>query len=130
MAAPKGIGGTKLASAVSVTTTAETAALTTASVNTTLPNNTILIDFWLQITLSAASTTVTCKIYRGASTSGTLIFTCDAITVTASTKVDLHARTTDVVAGLESVQYTVSVTVASASGTSTVDQGMGVINVT
>jgi hypothetical protein len=129
MSAPKGKDATVLPAAVTITTTAETLAITSAPVATALQTNKAIVYAWLQLTLSANATAVTLKLYRGATITATLVLTGDAINVTASTKVELHIGFAEALNGTESVQYTVSATVAGASANSTVDKGLIAVDI-
>ena len=105
-----------------VVTTAETLAAFGAAV--TLPSNTgkAAIFAWVQLNVSAGTTGVTLKLYRGPVIGGPHVNTMNLSTAsfTAGQIAVFTMSFTDVLSSVSAAQYCISVTCTGASGNSTV----------
>jgi hypothetical protein len=123
------------AAIVTLTTTAETAVVTTQPVTYNSPGGSgNAIEGNIVAALSAAATSVVIKAYQGATIGGTLVATSGNINVTASTTADLGFSFEDTSAAAKGsgtpLQYTISLTVIGATGNTTIAAGLAFVNVT
>lgn len=109
------------ASGVSIVTTAETALVTSNAVIMPFPVAHVLVKGVVELTPGTAAATATLKLYHGTAASGTPVFTSDALAVAQTAKIALPVMFQEDIAVGAGLQYTLSITVASASGNSTAD---------
>ena len=109
------------ATAVNVVTTAETVAATSPPVNTDGLQTVVSISGVLDVTIGTAGTTLTVKVERGAVAGGTLVTSQGPYTVTAAQRVPIPFAAVDVPGVVVGQLYVVTVTVAAATGNSTVN---------
>jgi hypothetical protein len=116
------IGSAGATTDVSVVTTNETVAVTSDEVFVERGGARVVILAHCILTTGAATTTVTPRIRRGTTTAGTLIGEANAITIGAVAGSNEHFNIfgVDEVAGVDSVQYSLTVQQAAASGNGTV----------
>jgi hypothetical protein len=110
--------------AVTVTTTAETVAATSAPCNVDNLATNVQLEASLDISVGAAGATVTIKLERGTAAGGTPITkggTWGPFAVSASTRYNFTVQGVDTPGQSAGQQYVATVTVGSASGNSTVN---------
>jgi len=103
---------------VTITTTTETAIVTSGSARPAYATTRVLVIAWGQLTTGAATTAVTPRIRRGTTASGTLIGEGNAETLKAAaagTEPFFIVATEDLGA-VESVQYTLTLQQTAATG--------------
>jgi len=104
---------------VTLTTTAETVIVTSDPIHLTYPNQRFIIMAWAQLTVGTAGVSITPRIRRGSTTSGSLVGEANAETAVAAETVPCFIMVSEEVSGLESVTYSLTLAVGSASGNST-----------
>lgn len=110
------------ASAITITTTAETLIVTSYPVNFDHSPAHVNIEGLVMLTVGTAGATVTPKLYQGPAVSAAFLqWTGDAITVIAANKVVIPFQFEQDITLGGSLVYTLSLTVGSASGNSTAD---------
>lgn len=106
---------------VTITTTTETVIISSGAV--ILPFNTaqVLITAWAQLTTGAATTTVTPRIRRGTAVGGALVGEANAITIgaVAGSNEQFFIMVTEGRSGEQSVEYSLTLQQASATGNGT-----------
>jgi hypothetical protein len=109
---------------VSLVTTAETALVTTPGVVVPFPTAKILIKGWAQLAFGTNATGVNVRIYRGISIFGTLIqeSNTEQMGAAVNNAGDYSLKVFDVVAGMDGLQYTLSVQQVAATGNGTAEQ--------
>jgi len=110
-----------LGAPVTVITTAETDILNSGRIPVALQSNTVLVDAVIEATVGTAGTTLTIKIYRGGDKTGTLVYTSQAFSVAAGNKVNFGVKFSETLQSAGEAQYAITVTVASATGNTTVN---------
>lgn len=114
------------ASAVSITTTAETVLATLTAFNENTGGEFaegVLIQASVNLTLSAGTTAVVLRIRR-ASLTGTLVGVAQTVTVTASTTVQLSIDELDAINVQPGAVYVLTATCTGASSTSTANRAV------
>lgn len=117
---------------VTVTTTAETVAITSDPVNVVGDSGRFIVRGWAKLTTGAGTTAVTPRIRRGTTASGTLLGEANAEQVKAAAGSTEHVEKSavDDVVGGASLQYVLTVEQAGATGNGTVvEAGIEVIQV-
>lgn len=111
------------ASAVTVTTTSETAAVVTPALPVSPPGAAtgIVIRGNINFTAGTGATFVTIRVRQGSGTGGTAVYTGTPVTVVAAAVYDLAFEAIDT-SLVPASQYTVTVTQTAASGNGTVNQ--------
>jgi hypothetical protein len=106
---------------VTLTTTAETIVVTSDPVTFSRPNSTVCVWAWAQLTTGTDTASVTPRIRRGTSTSGTLINEANAITIGAAvgSTEQFVAMGCEDRSGVEAVRYVFTLSQASASADGT-----------
>lgn len=100
----------RLAAAINGITNVETLAVVSGPIIMPYPNAHIIISAVVQVTNGAGASTVTLKLYRGATLAGTLIMTSDALNVIAATKSAQALMFQEDLANFGAQQYALSVT--------------------
>ncbi len=124
MAVPQDLTGVLATANVTVVTTAETIAVTSAPATFNYQTAHVFIMAWCQLTTGAATTTVTPRIRQGSLVTGALVGEANAITIGAaagSTEQFMVMAAEDRF-GEEEVVYNFTVEQASATGNGTVLQ--------
>jgi hypothetical protein len=106
---------------VTITTTTETAVVSSGRVPTPRHTCLVLVKAWCVLTNGTGTTAVTARIRRGTNTSGTLVSEANAeqIKTAAGSTEPYTVMATEERAGQESVEYTLTIqqTAATANGT-------------
>jgi hypothetical protein len=107
---------------VTVTTTTETVAIVAPVFNSPRSFVRVVVVAWAQLTTGAATTTVTPRIRRGSTTSGTLISEANAVTIAspAGSTEQLHMIAVELIDGASALEYSLTVEQAGATGDGTV----------
>lgn len=100
----------QLAAQIAGITNVETLATTSNAVIMPNPTAHILVRGTVEVSNGAGAATVTLKLYRGASLSGTLVKTCLAVNVIATGKISIPFEFEEDLANSAGAQYTVSAT--------------------
>lgn len=109
------------ATGVTVTTTAETVAVISSPVNTDQNESVVVLDGLVDITVGTGGATVTLKLERGNVAGGTLVQAVGPLTVTAANRYQASILGIDRPGVVTGQLYVLTVTVASATGNSTVN---------
>lgn len=106
---------------VTLTTTSETVIISSGLLIMPFQTARALIKAWVQLTTGAATTTVTPKIRRGTTVTGTLVGEANAITIgaAAGSNEQFFIMASEARFGEESVQYSLTLEQASATGDGT-----------
>lgn len=121
------------AAIVTLTTTTETAIVSSPPVSYNMPGGEgNLVQGNIVAAIGAGATSYQWKVYQGVGIGGTLVKASGNINVTASTTVDIgfEALDSSALALNGTTAYTVSLTVNGATANSTVGAGLGVISIT
>ena len=109
---------------VTLVTTAETVIVSSGPVVAPFQTHRVVILAWGQLVTGAATTTVTPRIRRGTATSGSLVWEANAVEVKAAagSREPFFIMVSEARAGEESVEYSLTLAQASATGNGTVSQ--------
>lgn len=109
---------------VTITTTTETVIISSGGIILPFQTALILIKAWAQLTTGAATTTVTPRIRRGTAVGGTLVGEANAITIgaAAGSNEQFFIMAMEGRSGEQSVEYSLTLQQASATGNGTVLQ--------
>lgn len=112
-----------------ITTTTERVAASSGPAKCPFQTVRVLIMAWLQVTTGAATTTLTARIRRGTAITGTLVgqAIAEQVKAAAGSTEQMSIMVTEDRAGEESVEYSVSVEQASATGDGTIVQATIVV---
>lgn len=118
-------GVTTFTTNVTLTTTTETSLVSSESVPAPRQTVTVCVLGWAQLTTGAATTTVTPRIRRGTTTSGTLVGEANAVTIgaAAGSTEQFVALACEDRSDVASVEYNYTLTQAAATGNGTAVQG-------
>ncbi len=124
MARPDEMGVNISAAAVTLTTTTEAAVIASGPVKAASRNQQVLIIAWAQLTLGAATTTVTPRIRRTALVGGALVGEANAINngVPAGESESFFMMATEERQNIADVEYNFTLQQAAATGNGTVLQ--------
>jgi len=114
---PQFVSGSATAS-VTLTTTTETALVSTTGLNT-YPNASVRVECMTIITAGTGTTAITPRIRRGSGTGGALVGNANAVTVTAGNTVVLIAIGEDVPGEVAGQLYTCTAQQTAATGNGT-----------
>lgn len=106
---------------VTLTTTSETVIISSGLLTMPFQTARAVIKAWAQLTTGAATTTVTPRVRRGTAVGGTLVGEANAITIgaAAGSNEQYFIMASEARAGEESVQYSLTLEQASATGDGT-----------
>lgn len=126
-AAAQGIRQTAITvTATDATLTTTTEGVAVSSGPALVPSETanVCVIAWAQLTTGAATTTVTPRIRRGTTTSGTAVGEANAITIgaAAGSNEQYHMMACEARSGVATVEYSLTLEQASATGNGTVLQ--------
>lgn len=110
-----------LAAAINGITNVETLAVTSNPVIMPNPTAHIVVKSVVEVSNGAGAGTITLKLYRGASLSGTLVKTGDALTIAANAKMSLPIDFEEDLSLSAGAQYTVSVTNSTNQAANNID---------
>lgn len=121
----KDLGATTFSADVTLTTTSETVIVSSDLVLTPFATSRVVVIAWAQLTTGAATTTVTPRIRRGTTTSGTLVSEANAVTIgaAAGSTEQYYAIAFEERGATDRVQYSLTLQQASATGNGTAVQG-------
>ena len=107
---------------VTVTTTSETVAVSSGGVKMPRPTARVLIIAWCLMTSGAGTTSITARVRRGTATSGTLVGEANlqSLAVAAGGNESVFKMVSEARADEESVEYSLTVEQAAATGNGTV----------
>lgn len=116
---------------VTVTTTTEEVAVSSGPCKVTRQTARAIIVAWVQVTTGAGTTTVTPRIRRGTTITGDLLGEANAMIIggAAGSNEQYLMIASEARAGIESAEYSLTVTQAAATGNGTVLQA-GILVVT
>ena len=111
---------------VTLTTTSETVVVSSGPVKVPRQTCLVLIRAWGQLTTGAATTTVTPRIRRGTTTAGALVSEANAenVKAAAGSTEPMFIEATERRSNEESVEYSLTLQQASATGNGTVLEAM------
>jgi len=109
---------------VTVTTTTEEVAVSSPVVRMPRASHTIVVSGWCQLTTGAATTTVTPRIRRGTTTSGTAVgdAVAENVKAAAGSNEPFFLMVSESRADVDSVQYSFTIEQTSATGNGTILQ--------
>jgi hypothetical protein len=110
---------------VTLTTTSETSLVASGPASAPRDTVNVCVYAWAQLTTGTATTTVTPRIRRGTTTSGTLVGEANAVTIgaAAGSTEQFMAMVCEDRTTVDSVDYNFTLTQASATGNGTALQG-------
>lgn len=106
---------------VTVTTTSETAAITSDPVKATRRHMRVAVVGLVEITLGTGATALSIRVRRGSGTSGTSVLQIIPDDAAAGDRIVVPILTADTVEDVESVVYTITVAVTGATADSTIE---------
>src|SRR5262249_19992357 len=101
----------------------ETVVLTTPAINPPLDNALVLVQWYVIFTLTAGTTAMTLRLRRGSTTADTLVNVATALTVTASTVVQMSGCYIDSPGVTANMVYSVTLQATAAAANTTCNDG-------
>jgi hypothetical protein len=128
----KEIGFNTRTTNVTLTTTSETVIISSGRVPVPAQTTTVLIMAWGQLTTGAGTTTVTPRIRRGTATTGDLVgeATAEEVKAAAGSNEPFFIMTSEERSDIESVEYSLTLQQAGATGNGTALQAGIIVMVT